>query len=98
MMGRNVELVVGGGLGSLTAYRVASRTCGSTVMVTCPILVILSLGGLFGSSFTTPFRFVGFVQYFSNIPSCIQFWRDLESDSARTPLGGQVNTNRSPYQ
>lgn len=68
MIGRKVELVVGG-LISLTAYMVASRTCGSIVMVTWPILVMLSLGGLFGSSLTMPLRFVGFVQYFSKMPS-----------------------------
>lgn len=47
---------------------------------------MLSLGGLLGSSFTTPFRLDGFVQYFSNIPSWIHFERDRESESARTPL------------
>jgi hypothetical protein len=66
---------------------VASKTCGSTVMVTWPSLVMLSFGGLFGSSITTPFRFVGFDQYFSNIPSLIHFCRDRKRDSARTPLG-----------
>ena len=50
----------GGGFGSLTANMVASKTCGSTVMVTWPILVMLSLGGLFGSSMRTPFFLVGF--------------------------------------
>ncbi len=86
MMGRKDELPVGAGFGSFTAYMVASNTCGSTVIVTWPILVIVSLGGLLESSFTTPFRLVGFVQYFSNTPSFIHFWRDLDSDSAITPL------------
>ena len=70
MMGRKVAVVVGaGGLGSLTANIVASMTCGSTVMVTLPSFIMLSLGGLLGSSLTTPFRLDGFDQYFSNMPS-----------------------------
>ena len=71
IIGRNVEFVVGaaGGFGSLMANMVASIACGSTVMVTVPILVMLSFAGLFGSSFTTPFLLTGFVQYFSNMPS-----------------------------
>lgn len=72
MTGRSV-FGGGGGFGSLTAYIVASKTCGSTVMVTWPSLAMLSFGGLFGSSITTPLRFVGFDQYFSNIPSLIHF-------------------------
>lgn len=76
----------GGGFGSLTPYMVASKTCGSTVMVTCPSLVMLSFGGLLGSSITTPFRFVGLDQYFSNIPSVVHFCRDRARDSASTPL------------
>jgi hypothetical protein len=63
----------GGGFGSFTANMVASKTCGSTVIVTWPSFVMLSFGGLFGSSCTTPFRFVGFDQYFSNIPSLVHF-------------------------
>lgn len=71
IMGRNVEFVVGaaGGFGSLMANMTASMTCGSTVIVTVPILVMLSFAGLFGSSLTTPFLLTGFVQYFSNMPS-----------------------------
>lgn len=42
-------------------------------MVTVPILDMLSFGGLFGSSMTVPFRFMGLVQYFSNMPSLIHF-------------------------
>lgn len=60
------------------------------MIVTWPIFAILSLGGLWGSSLTTPFRFVGFVQYLSKMPSWIHFWRDLERDSAKTPLRKQV--------
>lgn len=61
-MGRSVVGGAGGcGFGSLTANMVASKTCGSTVMVTVPSFIMLSLGGLFGSSMTTPFFFVGFV-------------------------------------
>lgn len=86
MMGRSVVGAVGGGFGSLTANMVASKTCGSTVIVTWPSLVMLSFGGLFGSSITTPLRFVGLDQYFSNMPSLVHFWRDRKSDSARTPL------------
>lgn len=33
MIGRKAELVVGACFGSLTAYIVTSRTCGSTVIV-----------------------------------------------------------------
>lgn len=89
MMGRNVACVVGatgGGLGSLIAHMVASKTCGSMVMVTCPSLDMLSLGGLLGSSMTTPFFFVGLVQYFSKMPSAIHRCRDRVRDSANTPL------------
>ena len=60
-----------GGFGSLTAYMVASKTCGSTVMVTWPSLTMLSLGGLFASSWTTPFRLTGLDQYFSKMLSLI---------------------------
>jgi hypothetical protein len=52
-IGRKMASVVGagaGGLGSLMMNMVASNTCGSTVMVTGPTLVMLSLGGLLGSS------------------------------------------------
>lgn len=58
-------------------------------MVTWPILVMLSLGGFLGSSWTTPFFLTGLVQYFSKRPSLIHFCRDRESDSARTPLRWQ---------
>jgi hypothetical protein len=60
-------------------------------MVTWPSLVMLSLGGLLGSSISTPFRLDGFVQYFSNMPSLIHLFRDRERDSARTPLGVRVS-------
>lgn len=76
----------GGGFGSLTANMVASKTCGSTVIVIWPILVMLSLGGLFGSSITTPFFLVGLDQYFSKMPSIVHFWRDRDRDSESTPL------------
>lgn len=75
-----------GGFGSLTAYMVASKTCGSTVMVTWPSLTMLSLGGLLGSSMTTPFRLTGLDQYFSKMLSLIHLWRDRVRESARTPL------------
>lgn len=65
---------------------VASNVCGSIVIVTVPAFVMLSLGGFLGSSLMTPFRLCGFVQYFSNKPSLIQRLRDLDRDSARTPL------------
>lgn len=71
----------GGGLGSLTANMVASKTCGSTVMVTWPNLTMLSLGGLLGSSMTAPLFFMGLVQYFSNICSLIHWLRDRTNDS-----------------
>lgn len=48
-IGRNTGCGAGG-FGSLTAYIVASKMCGSRVMVTWPTLVILSLEGLLGSS------------------------------------------------
>jgi len=51
----------------------ASKTCGSTVIVTVPSFVMLSLDGLFGSSMTTPLRLVGLDQYFSNMASLIHF-------------------------
>lgn len=87
IMGLKVELlVVVTALGSFTAYMVASITWGSTVIVIWPILDMVSFAGLLESSLTTPFRLVGFVQYFSNTPSCIHFWRDRKSDSAMTPL------------
>lgn len=54
--------------------------------MTWPILVMVSFGGLFGSSTTTPFFLYGFVQYFSNSPSLIHFRRERTSDSAKTPL------------
>lgn len=71
---------------SLTMYIVASITCGSSVIVTVPTFCMLSLGGFLGSSLSTPFLLCGFVQYFSNRPSLVHFCRDLERDSARTPL------------
>lgn len=72
MMGRNWAGGGGAGaFGSFTANIVASRTCGSIVMVTCPNFIIESFAGLFFSSITCPFLFVGFVQYFSKIPSLI---------------------------
>jgi len=71
--GRATGLGFGGGLGSFTPYIVASNTCGSTVMVTWPIFTIVSFAGLFASSFAAPFRLLGFVQYFSNMPSSIHF-------------------------
>lgn len=76
----------GGGLGSLTANMVASKTCGSTVIVTGPSFIMVSLEGLLGSSMTTPFRLEGLDQYFSNIPSLIHRCRERERDSANTPL------------
>lgn len=76
----------GGSLDALTANMVASTMCGSMVMVTVPTLVMLSFGGFLGSSWRTPLRLYGLVQYFSNRPSLIHFWRERESDSARTPL------------
>jgi hypothetical protein len=79
-----------GGFGSLTANMVASKTCGSTVIVIWPILVMLSLGGLFGSSITTPFFLVGLDQYFSKMPSIVHFWRDRDRDSESTPLSVTV--------
>lgn len=54
--------------------------------MTWPILVMLSFGGLLGSSTTTPFFLYGLVQYFSNMPSLIHFRRDRTNDSDRTPL------------
>lgn len=56
-------------------------------MVTVPTLDMLSLGGFFGSSFRTPLRLCGFVQYLAKRPSLIHLFRDRERDSARTPLG-----------
>lgn len=86
----------GGGLGSLTANIVASKTCGSTVIVTWPSLTMLSLGGLLGSSMTAPLFFIGFVQYFSNICSVIHWLRDRTKDSWRTPLrSGHVRFSQS---
>lgn len=55
-------------------------------MVTWPTFIMLSLGGLLGSSAVAPFFFDGLVQYFSKMLSVIHLWRDLERDSARTPL------------
>jgi hypothetical protein len=57
----------------LIAYIVASTTCGSMVMVTVPILDMVSFGGFLGSSVRTPFRLCGLVQYFSNRPSLVHF-------------------------
>jgi hypothetical protein len=78
------------GLGSFTTYIVASTTCGSIVIVTTPTLVMLSLGGFLGSSWTTPLRLCGFVQYFSKSPSWVHFCRDRDSDSVSTPLGEEI--------
>jgi hypothetical protein len=75
----------GRGLGSLIAYITASKMCGSTVIVQVPSFVIVSFAGLFVKS-GAPFFFVGFVQYFSKMPSLSHFARDRCSDSARTPL------------
>ncbi len=75
----------GRGFGSLIAYITASKICGSTVMVQVPSFVIVSFAGLLVKS-GAPFFFVGFVQYFSNMPSLSHFARDRCSDSARTPL------------
>jgi len=47
---------------------------------------MLSLGGLLGSSMTTPFRLTGFDQYFSKMLSLIHLWRERVRESARTPL------------
>jgi hypothetical protein len=88
-IGRKIAFVVGdgaGGLGSLIVNIVASKTCGSTVMVTDPTLIMLSLGGFFGSSYITPFLLYGLVQYFSKMPSLIHFCRDRPRDSDNTPL------------
>lgn len=85
-MGRKTGCCDAGLLGSLTAYMVASKKCGSREIVTWPTLAMLSLGGFLGSSWTTPFFLVGLDQYFSNRPSLIHRWRDRASDSARTPL------------
>ena len=71
----------GGGFGSLTANIVASKTCGSQVIVTWPNLTMLSFGGLLGSSITAPLFFMGLVQYFSNICSLIHWLRDRTKDS-----------------
>ena len=80
----------GGGFGSFTTYMVASKTCGSTVITTWPTLLMLSLGGLFGSSIRTPLRFEGFDQYFWKKPSVIHLFRERDRDSDRTPLEGQL--------
>lgn len=71
---------------SLTAYIITSKMCGSIVMVHWPSFVIESLGGLSGLSFETPFFLVGFVQYLSNMPSLIHFFRERSTDSTITPL------------
>lgn len=84
--GRCVAGGGGGGLGSLTANIVASNACGPTAIVTWPILVMPSRGGLLGGSLSIPLFLTGFVQYFSNTPSPIHMFRDLCSDSDRTPL------------
>lgn len=85
-IGRKVAWVVAaGGLGSLMAHMVASKTCGSMVMVTWPILLMVSLGGFLGSSGAFFFR-AGFVQYFSKRPSAIHLCRERLRDSAITPL------------
>jgi hypothetical protein len=51
-----------------------------------PSFVIDSLGGLFAISGFPLFFAVGFVQYFSNMPSLSHFARDRRSDSCKTPL------------
>lgn len=90
-MGLKVACVVGaGGLGSLIAQRVTSKTCGSIVIVQGPILLMVSLGGFLGSSVAFFFR-PGFVQYFSKSPSASHLCRDRLSDSARTPLRAKVS-------
>jgi hypothetical protein len=88
IMGRKDELAAGaaGFELSLMPYMVASSTWGSIFRITLPIFCMLSLGGLLGSSLTTPFRLTGFVQYFSKMPSFIHFCRERVRDSARTPL------------
>lgn len=76
----------GGGFGSLTAYMVASKLCGSTIMVTFPSFTMLSFGGLFGSSMICPLFLTGLDQYFGNMASDIHCCRDRVRDSERTPL------------
>jgi hypothetical protein len=78
--------MIGRGVVSLMAYITTSKMCGSTVIVQGPSFVIVSFEGLFGGCSGAPFFFVGFVQYFSKIPSVIHFCRDLFNDSGSTPL------------
>lgn len=99
MMGRYCGNCCGGGgcfgVVSLTTYIIASKTCGSIVIVHCPIFVIESLGGFLSSSTGLPslgFFFDGFVQYFSKMPSLSHFLLDRSSDSAKTRL---FHTKRS---
>jgi hypothetical protein len=54
--------------------------------VQVPSFVIESFGGLFAISGVPLFFAVGFVQYFSKMPSLSHFARDRRSDSTRTPL------------
>lgn len=93
MIGRYCGSCCGGGgcfgVVSLTTYMIASKTCGSIVIVHCPIFVIESLGGFLSSSTGRPslgFFFDGFVQYFSKMPSLSHFLLDRSSDSANTRL------------
>lgn len=93
MMGRYCGSCCGGGgcfgVVSLTTYMIASKTCGSIVIVHCPIFVMESLGGFLSSSTGRPslgFFFDGFVQYFSKMPSLSHFLLDRSSDSAKTRL------------
>src|ERR1700712_5690116 len=76
----------GFGVVSLIAYIVASKICGSTVIVQLPSFVIESLAGLSAGWSGSPFFFFGLVQYFSKIPSLSHFCLDLCRDSTRTPL------------
>lgn len=93
MMGRYCGSCCGGGgcfgVVSLTTYMIASKTCGSIVIVHCPIFVMESLGGFLSSSTGRPslgFFFEGLVQYFSKMPSLSHFLLDRSSDSAKTRL------------
>lgn len=67
-------------------YRLTSKTCGSIMIAHVPALTIVSREGLPGSSYSTPFFFVGFDQYFWKRPSLSHFFRDLSNDSAMIPL------------
>jgi hypothetical protein len=56
------------------------------VMVQVPSFVIESFGGFLAISGRFLFFAVGFVQYFSKMPSLSHFARDRRSDSTSTPL------------